>query len=683
MKKIYLLFGVMLVLTRLSAQDNSKFISQTVPSSVTIGQQFQMSITFENTGTTIWKSSDLIRLGAINRTEEWVSDGTNRIHLSSNITPGMQVTFTTNMIAIENGNALQWQMVHDGVAWFGETSEIKPITIIRDSALDSLIVKGSSFSVNSHVVGTYLFHWFTSDGGQISGPWIPIEGRENWTGEVDYWKRMVKQIMAANIDVLYLTMMPIAEQQRINLFKALYQLRQEGWEVPKVCPFLDTRVTYTVLGYRGDTGTETGKDEFVHHYVKFYQQYFSQNPDSKADSYIYTQDDKPVLDVYALNDVDNIEQLKRDDITNRLKVEFGLKYPIFNNDIKMIGNYNGETFTFVDEKVAQFSAPGKYYYRSWKGNIRNVMVKPGTWDQNIKYPGLFLPRDGGSHYIKAWEDMQEPGDVLRVFVETFNEYDQGSGIFAAKTDEVYKVDSNTSNDTWSANDDPYEYIKITANGASIFNDYQNQDAKIIWHNIPTTMKAGEVFNAKVIVRNTGNEQWNNANNYRFGQQDSDDEIFGYRGFIDDDQNEISTYGGIFKGRAITFYIKITAPNSIGNYSTHWSMLQEGVTWFGDILEVPITVIEGTLNNEDYKKVRYSVYPNPVLSNESINIDGFFSIDDRVEITDAMGKIIYSYFLLENTNSIMIDTREIMPPVGIYFLRIFNANGVEVYKIIRE
>ena len=55
------------------------------------------------------------------------------------------------------------------------------------------------------------------------------------------------------------------------------------------------------------------------------------------------------------------------------------------------------------------------------------------------------------------------------------------------------------------------------------------------------------------------------------------------------QDEIPTYGGIFRGRAKIFQVTLTAPAGLGSYSTHWRMLQEGVAWFGEELVVPITV----------------------------------------------------------------------------------------------
>jgi len=137
---------------------------------------------------------------------------------------------------------------------------------------DSLMTGHPGFELSSHVVGTSMFHWYGAYAGQVSGPWIPIEGREMWTGDVDFWKRMIKQTMAANIDVYYLHLIPQMEEVRINLFRALYELRTAGWDVPKVCPFFDPIITYNIQGSNVDVSTEAGKDDLAGHYIRFFEQ---------------------------------------------------------------------------------------------------------------------------------------------------------------------------------------------------------------------------------------------------------------------------------------------------------------------------------------------------------------------------------------------------------------------------
>jgi len=75
-----------------------------------------------------------------------------------------------------------------------------PIRLFAQPA-GGLFAPRPSFSVTNHLVSVSVFHWFTADGDQI-GPWQPIEGRTNWTGDPTFWRSQLKQMMAANIDVL-------------------------------------------------------------------------------------------------------------------------------------------------------------------------------------------------------------------------------------------------------------------------------------------------------------------------------------------------------------------------------------------------------------------------------------------------------------------------------------------------
>ena len=97
-----------------------------------------------------------------------------------------------------------------------------------------LYTQGRSFDLDSHIVSTSVFHWYRRGQGQLSGPWVPLGGRESWTGEPEFWKGQIKQIMSANIDMMYVHLYPRYEQQRINLFDAMNQMRADGYDVPKV-----------------------------------------------------------------------------------------------------------------------------------------------------------------------------------------------------------------------------------------------------------------------------------------------------------------------------------------------------------------------------------------------------------------------------------------------------------------
>ena len=654
----------------------AQFISQSIPANIQAGQEFVASITFKNTGTTTWSESNFFRLGSKSPANNFTW-GTNRIYLTSDVAPGEEYTFVDTLTAPANSGfyIFQWQMEIEGQGWFGEESTPEEVIILRNMQ-DSLLSHANSFSVNNHIVSTSFFTWFGQDQGQQSSPWIPLEGRENWTGDVEFWKTIIKQVMMANIDVLYVELIPYMEDKRGNMFIALSELRHDGWNVPKVCPFLDPEITYTMYGYNADCSTEAGKDELISHYIRFYRQYFATNTDQFADDFIYTQDGHPVLNIWHIHlHIDNYDQLTRNDVTSRLSAEFGSEHPIFNNDIKMINNAYSPCFSFADERIYQFEMQEYKIDKDWNG-INSSLLKPGYWDQNVRNPGTLLARDGGSHYIDAWNQVNNDATIDRVYIESFNEYDEGSGIYAARTDTIYKKTdggmNNTGNDVWSSNNDPFEYLKTTASGAAQFNDIPELDATILWDNIPQIMYPGESFTATVIVRNDGDTYWTGANNFKFGEMETIDTVmFGAARYpINDTLYEIPYYGGVFRGRAIALNIEITAPDTVGTFTTHWGMLQEFVAWFGDTLVKQITV-DSPQNVADNNIDKLKLYPNP--AKDKIYISGLKNAE-KISIIDINGKLVYNEnFANRSVSKYSIDISKLKQ--GTYFVKIVSGSTV--------
>lgn len=495
-----------------------------------------------------------------------------------------------------------------------------------------LFTPRASFDLTNHLVSVSVFQWFTANGGQLTGPWRPVEGRSNWTGTTNFWRAQIKQMMAANFDMLYVHLIPSSEQQRINLFQALNQLRREGWNVPKVAPFLDPMITWYQQPLV-DVSTATGKEEFVSHYIRWFNQYYSVNQDAYADDYLARIDGRPVLDTWHVKfNLQNLAYLSRADVETRLQYAFAAAHPLFSNGIYMVTTaLNDPTFAWTDEKVPQFEI-NEYFRGVQLRGVGAVQLKGGYWDQNIRNPGDFLARAGGIPYNNAWNQVNRTS-YRRVYVESWNEYDEGTGIYAANPGPPYirSGSGNSNTDVWSLANDPYEYIKTTARGAATFNDWPERDAKIIWHNIPTRMLPGATRTATVVVRNEGDALWSEATKYRFGQKEFlDPQLFGPgRYLINDNQDDIPTFGGIFRGRAKTFTLSVKAPMTPGVYTNHWSMLQENVTWFGEeisqeILVDPTVIYHGmsqaidstalfTNRVEDFTEHTYSTNNLPVGS----------------------------------------------------------------------
>ncbi|MFA6426175.1 MAG: hypothetical protein WCW64_08335, partial [Phycisphaerae bacterium] len=460
----------------------------------------------------------------------------------------------------------------------------------------------SSYTISSKIVSTTVFVWYPN--GQVSGPWLPLDGINNWNGSVAWWKSQIKQMMKANIDLILVHVGYSYDAQRTNLFSAMSELRTEGYDVPKVAPWpCPVAIWATPL----DLATVQGKDKFVNDaFINFYNQYFSVNTDVLADHYLAKIDQRLVLDIwYCSSDLLlNLDSLTRSDVETRLSNAFGLKHPIFNNGIYLMAmENNGPSFT--DERFSQFQALDYYRQTINANGVTTTHVKPGYWDQNIRTPGNFTPRNGGTFYRDSWNQVLSHPENTHVYVESWNEFYESTGIYAADVNNTpYLIDGRTyspgsTSDTWSSTNNPFEYIDTTAAGARQFNGIPDYNSAILWNNIPVKMNAGKTYMAYVLVRNTGDLSWTAANNFKLGHTSSGALFGSNRHLIDDNSNEIDFYGGIFRGRPIIFEMTLVAPSK-GNYVTHWRMLREYIQWFGQELTLPITVYaSGDLNQDNF------------------------------------------------------------------------------------
>lgn len=112
--------------------DLSDFVSQTVNLAMYTSGVQQVTVNFQNIGNVTWDSEagDPYNLGSQNGQDNtrW---GTNRVSLPSNTPPGATASFVFNVTAPGSAAtyAFQWRMVHDAVAWFGETSTNQNIVV--------------------------------------------------------------------------------------------------------------------------------------------------------------------------------------------------------------------------------------------------------------------------------------------------------------------------------------------------------------------------------------------------------------------------------------------------------------------------------------------------------------------------------------------------------------------------
>lgn len=111
----------------------SQFVSSTpVPTSVTVGQTFEVSISFTNAGQCTWTAADGYRLGSQNpeNNSNW---GFNRVYLATgeSVAPGQTKTFilTAKAPSTSGSYGWGWRMVRELVNWFGPSTPYVTIDV--------------------------------------------------------------------------------------------------------------------------------------------------------------------------------------------------------------------------------------------------------------------------------------------------------------------------------------------------------------------------------------------------------------------------------------------------------------------------------------------------------------------------------------------------------------------------
>lgn len=287
--------------------------------------------------------------------------------------------------------------------------QVKPETLVRLGSRNP-----AAFSRDNAIVSATIFHWFAANGGQLTGPWRLVEGRQNWEGTPTWWKTQIKQVMAANIDVLYVHLIPMTEERRITLFKGMNELLAEGYDIPMVAPFLDPLITSSEQP-KVDLATAQGRAAVADQYIRFCEQYLQYVTHPRAQAYLATIDGRPLLTTWHfLVNMTNVDQMAREHLHAPLRDRLAARAPMFESPHYLITTaLNNPVLSFTDERVAMFEINTDYHETTYSVTT-SVQVKPGYWDQNIRKPGDFLPRAGGTHYAQARSQVH--AGVQRVHV---------------------------------------------------------------------------------------------------------------------------------------------------------------------------------------------------------------------------------------------------------------------------
>jgi len=175
--------------------NNAAFVAQTVPGSMTAGQSYNVTVTMQNTGSTIWRAATSYRLGSQNPQDNgtW---GIGRVELPSDVMPNAQVTFSFAVTAPQAQGVydFQWRMVQDSVEWFGEYSPNVQVTVTAASQSGALIVDpttnrvlATNGSISYDNAGNIINDSYTGNGSRTYDAENRMLTAQDVTGALSYY----------------------------------------------------------------------------------------------------------------------------------------------------------------------------------------------------------------------------------------------------------------------------------------------------------------------------------------------------------------------------------------------------------------------------------------------------------------------------------------------------------------
>ncbi|MDP3991609.1 MAG: DUF5010 domain-containing protein [Candidatus Colwellbacteria bacterium] len=153
--------------------NDAQFVSQSVPVLMTAGQNYDVSITMKNIGTSNWTNTGNYKLGSQNPQDNTAWSPSSRVLLnaSETVAPSQQKTFTFSVKAPSTPGTynFQWRMVKEFVEWFGGSTSNMQVVVsalpLKNNAefisqsVPTSMIAGQSYNVSLTMKNTGSIAW--------------------------------------------------------------------------------------------------------------------------------------------------------------------------------------------------------------------------------------------------------------------------------------------------------------------------------------------------------------------------------------------------------------------------------------------------------------------------------------------------------------------------------------------
>lgn len=112
----------------------SVFAGQSVPSTMVVGQRYNVNVSMQNTGSLVWTAGQNVNLGSQNPGDN-TTWGLHRVPTPSAVSEGQVASFNFTVTAPRTAGRynFQWRMVQDGVTWFGRSSTNVQVNVVSST----------------------------------------------------------------------------------------------------------------------------------------------------------------------------------------------------------------------------------------------------------------------------------------------------------------------------------------------------------------------------------------------------------------------------------------------------------------------------------------------------------------------------------------------------------------------
>jgi RHS repeat-associated protein len=503
-----------------------------VPNSMVPGQQYNITITAKNIGSTTWdpQTTRLVPFNAA-QISNW---GDFSLPLTSSVPPGETATFTTTVTAPANEGRIAFQMImnENTRANFGAVGSVL-VSLAHPSPTVSLT---SPITAESVEIPTKTTAQVRVQGVAIPGMGATISKLELLDGPT----ALVTLLDTAKID------------QPVELSPGAHQLRlraTDNWG--KVA--LSTFVAFTV---------KANDARFMVQSVPLTMQAGKTYATSVDMSNTGTKPWTAAAGYALVSDNPTVWGISRVEPTTMINPNVGQTFRIPLTAPSVPGTYTYQ-WHMVQDGVETFGDTTKSL---------EVVVKPAA----PTVPSLTAPLAGdkitteggkGDVHLQGSATAGAGGTIS--LLEVLDGVNPIASIEGDSIDTVVQLAPGTHILKMRATDNFGQVVTGTATTSIAV--LTNNAAVVSRSAVPATMDGGASYPVTVIMRNVGTNTWTAADGYALAPVQDDDTWAPHR---------IPVSGSIAYNGTASFTFNVTAPPAGGSYPLQWQMLQEGKGAFG-------------------------------------------------------------------------------------------------------